>query len=135
MAFLRAIASAFVNYFNFRGRANRREFWYWLGFVILLWLVLLYADLNYIAPMLGYMPMEEGVPNYLSDGWLLIAAIPTLSLIVRRMHDHDEPGWKALHHPAAELLAGRQGRQEPQPLRLTLRPLPPINARRMFLPS
>jgi uncharacterized membrane protein YhaH (DUF805 family) len=96
MAFLRAIASAFVNYFNFRGRANRREFWYWLGFVILAWLLLLYVDLNYMAPLLGYMPMEEGVPDYLSNGWLLVAAIPTLSLIVRRMHDHDEPGWKAL---------------------------------------
>ena len=96
MAFLQAIASAFVNYFNFRGRSNRREFWYWIGFCLLMWLVLLYVDLNTIAPMLGYMPMEEGVPNYLSDGWLVLIAIPTLSLIVRRMHDHDEPGWKAL---------------------------------------
>ncbi len=96
MAFLRAIGSAIVNYFNFRGRANRREFWYWLGFVILLWLALLYADLNYVSAWLGYLPMEDGAPRYLSNGWLLFSIIPTVSLLVRRMHDHDEPGWKAL---------------------------------------
>jgi uncharacterized membrane protein YhaH (DUF805 family) len=96
MAFLRAIGSALLNYFNFRGRANRREFWFWIIFVALVWLGALYVDLNYVGTWLGYMPMEDGAPRPLSQGWLALSLIPTLSVLVRRMHDHDEPGWKAL---------------------------------------
>jgi uncharacterized membrane protein YhaH (DUF805 family) len=42
------------------------------------------------------MPMEDGAPRPLSQGWLALSFIPSLSILVRRMHDHDEPGWKAL---------------------------------------
>ena len=40
MNFVDAIASGFKNYFNFKGRASRSEFWYWVLFTILLSLVL-----------------------------------------------------------------------------------------------
>lgn len=96
MAFFSAIVSAIRNYINFSGRANRREFWFWTGFAIVVWLALLQADLDIVGPWLGFLPMEDGAPRYLSNGWLLFAALPTLSVLVRRMHDHDEPGWKAL---------------------------------------
>lgn len=96
MAFITAVASAIRNYFNFSGRANRREFWFWAGFALLMWLALLTVDLNWIGPWLGYMPMEDGAPRPLSMAWLGFIAIPSLSILVRRMHDHDEPGWKAL---------------------------------------
>jgi len=96
MAFLNAIVSALRNYFNWRGRANRREFWFWLGFAIVVWLGLLYADLNFVPPWLGYMPMEDGAPQPLNLAWLAFCASPTVMLVIRRMHDHDEPGWKAL---------------------------------------
>ncbi len=85
-----------MNYFNFRGRANRREFWYWLGFVILLWLVLLYVDLNYVSRVARISAdgrRRAALPFQRLADFLVI---PTLSLLVRRMHDHDEPGWKAL---------------------------------------
>jgi len=93
MRLLRAIHSAIVNAFNFRGRGGRTDFWIWLLFVILVWFVALYLDLTYIPPMLGYMPMEQGAPRPLSIGWALLCIIPTLSLMVRRMHDHDRSGW------------------------------------------
>ena len=103
MSFLRAIASAIRNYFNFSGRANRREFWYWILFALAMWLLLLQIDLLYWLPIddllaerTGYMPMEEGAPQPLNLAWLAFCVIPTLSLIVRRVHDHDQPAWKAL---------------------------------------
>ncbi len=96
MAFVRAILSAIRNSFNFSGRANRREFWFWLIFVVAGYLLTLYLDLTYMGPYFGYLPMEEGAPQPLHWIWLALCAIPTLSLIFRRVQDHDKPGYMAL---------------------------------------
>src|SRR5210317_719202 len=40
MSFIGAIQSGFRNYFNFKGKASRREFWYWILFTVLLGLVI-----------------------------------------------------------------------------------------------
>ncbi len=96
MSFIRAIVSGFRNYLNFSGRANRREFWYWIGFAALAWLLLLWVDLNFVGPWQGYLPMEDGAPRPLSWGWLALVVLPTLSVLVRRVHDHNQPGWMAL---------------------------------------
>ena len=96
MSFLRAIISAIRNYANFSGRSNRREFWYWLAFAILVWGVLLQIDIRYFATYFDYLPFEEGAPRYLSWAWVVFCILPTITLIVRRVHDHDKPGWMAL---------------------------------------
>lgn len=96
MSFFRAIASAIINYFNFRGRAGRTEFWFWVMFAAAVWLLALWLDLTFVPPYLGYMPMEDGAPRPLSLGWLVLCIIPTISIIVRRMHDNDRSGWWAL---------------------------------------
>lgn len=118
MSFLPSIVSALRNCFNFRGRANRREFWYWLAFVVLVYLLIRYFELYYVTGWAGYLPYEEvpqfpawlsdnawlaekltwlpGYLTWLSWGWLVICIPPTASLIVRRVHDHDRPGWMAL---------------------------------------
>jgi uncharacterized membrane protein YhaH (DUF805 family) len=96
MPFLRAIVSAFARAFDFRGRANRREFWFFLLFAVVVWLALLTFDLDYMAERLGFMPMEEGAPRYFSNAWALICLVPLASLIVRRVHDHGFSGWWAL---------------------------------------
>lgn len=98
MSFLHAVLSALRNFANFRGRANRREFWFWIAFVLIVYLLLRYFELNVLTPMAGYLPYEE-VPGYLSWtswGWLIVSVLPTLALIVRRVHDHDRSGWLAL---------------------------------------
>ena len=97
-SFFNAIISAFRNIANFRGRANRREFWFWILFVVVVYLLVRYLELDVLTPMAGYLPYEE-VPGYLSWpswGWLIFCVLPTASLIVRRVHDHDRPGWMAL---------------------------------------
>src|SRR5688572_16037792 len=96
MSFIPSIVSAFRNYFNFRGRANRREFWYWILFVILIWLVLLTVDLFYVAPLRGFAPFEQGAGFPISNAWLLLCLIPTAALVARRVHDHNISAWWAL---------------------------------------
>ncbi|MFZ1812969.1 MAG: DUF805 domain-containing protein [Rhizobiaceae bacterium] len=96
MSFINAIVSGFARAFNFSGRANRRDFWFFLGFAVIAWLALLQFDLQYMADYLGFLPGEDGVPRYFSTGWLVICALPLVSLVVRRVHDHDKPGWMAL---------------------------------------
>lgn len=95
MKLVRAIGLAIANYFNFSGRAGRTDFWIWLFFAVLVWFGTLQLDLWYIPVWfdIGYMPMEEGLPRYLSTAWAIFCIIPTLSLMVRRMHDHDRQGW------------------------------------------
>jgi uncharacterized membrane protein YhaH (DUF805 family) len=118
MSFIRAVVSALRNFANFNGRANRREFWYWLAFVVIVYLLIRYFELNVLTRWSDLMPYEEPpqfpawllehawltdnltwLPDYLtwiSWGWLIICILPTLSLVIRRVHDHDQPGWMAL---------------------------------------
>lgn len=96
MSFLRTIGKAIANAANFRGRANRREFWHFLAFAIVGWLAALTFDLFYLAEKLGFMAMEEDAPRYVSNAWLLLSLLPLASLVVRRMHDHDRTGYLAL---------------------------------------
>ena len=96
MAFIKAVSSGFRNYANFSGRANRREFWNWLGFVIIIWLVMLWIDASIVGPMRGFAAYESGAGTWLANLWLLICLLPTVSLIVRRVHDHGFSGYWAL---------------------------------------
>ena len=96
MRFVAAIGSAIRNYARFSGRANRREFWYFAGFVVLVWLLALLADLYVVAPMRGFMPMEDGAGTPVANAWLLLCLVPMVTVTVRRVHDHDRPGWMAL---------------------------------------
>lgn len=96
MKFFKAVISAFRNIFDYTGRSNRREFWYWAGFVVIVWLLCRAVDLAVIAPMRGFAAYEQGAGAPLSNLWLLICILPTLALIVRRVHDHGKSGWWAL---------------------------------------
>jgi hypothetical protein len=49
MGFTDAIKTCFRNYLGFSGRAGRSEYWYWMLFVILLWIVALLLDLTVLA--------------------------------------------------------------------------------------
>ncbi len=70
------IQKAFINYANFKGRANRKEFWYFLLFNFLF--TILFRILN--IPILTFI-------------YSLIIIVPLLSLNVRRLHDVNMSGW------------------------------------------
>ncbi|MGI9402547.1 MAG: DUF805 domain-containing protein, partial [Rhizobiaceae bacterium] len=95
MKFIKSIFSAFRNMFNFSGRANRRDFWFWVLFAIAVYLICRIVDLKIVAPMMGYLPYEEVDSSPVSTIWLIICILPTISLIYRRVQDHGKPGWMA----------------------------------------
>lgn len=94
MNFLDAIASGFKNYFNFKGRASRSEFWYWVLFTILLSLVLgtIETVLWPAAPidsedLEAVLNATLSAPTPLTSLANLLLFIPGLSVTARRFHD------------------------------------------------
>ena len=81
MKFVEAIKSGFKNYVNFKGRAARSEYWYWILFVILASIVLQILD----TAILGYF--------FLSVLFSLATFLPSLTVGVRRLHDIDRSGF------------------------------------------
>ncbi|MEY3972343.1 MAG: hypothetical protein RLY84_736 [Actinomycetota bacterium] len=92
MSFADAVVSGFRNYFNFRGRASRSEFWYWFLFTILISIVA-----TTVESVLWPVPMAQDewlqLQNTLSQptpitNFLAIALlVPNLSVTARRFHD------------------------------------------------
>lgn len=101
--FLRAVRSGFVQYFNFRGRSTRSEFWYFMLGWILLYLIVAAIDQTAMGPVLNLsdLPFYEFIPYSYVDqqvGWLTflyrpLTAIPTIAVTVRRLHDAGKSGW------------------------------------------
>ena len=70
----------FVKYFDFRGRANRAEYWQYIG-------------LQFgIGVVLGIL--RQGHGSYLISAiWSLATLIPSIAVGVRRYHDINRTGW------------------------------------------
>jgi len=80
MSFGNSIATCFRKYAEFKGRASRAEYW---------WFVL-FAILAYIAAGIVATALENAAPTVLL---LLGLLLPSLSVAVRRLHDTGRPGW------------------------------------------
>jgi uncharacterized membrane protein YhaH (DUF805 family) len=76
-----AYRQAFSNYAKFKGRSNRAEYW---------WFFL--ANLI-IALILTFVLGSGSNLTLLSDLFELAVFVPTLSLLVRRLHDTGRSGW------------------------------------------
>jgi len=82
---------AITNYFNFSGRARRKEYWMYLLFsgifsiVAMILDLVLGIDFSFYEQSLGYGPIYIIVSLF---HW-----IPTMSANVRRLHDSDRSGW------------------------------------------
>ena len=81
MTFAEAIQSVLKNYANFSGRARRSEYWYWnlamfIGYVLL--------------AIVGRFSDALGVVIGLA---FLASVIPSITVLVRRLHDVDKRGW------------------------------------------
>lgn len=80
-------------YAHFHGRMTRSQYFRWLGFLLVVYIVCAWVDLRFIAPLLGYLPFEEVEEQYLTVAAGLLFAVPWLSSNVRRLHDVNRSGW------------------------------------------
>lgn len=81
---------ALKKYAVFSGRSRRMEFWYFVLFNLVVYIVL-----SLIDGLLGTYNIVSGV-GLLSGIYGLAVLIPTLALWVRRLHDIDRTGWWVL---------------------------------------
>ena len=93
MSFVGAISSGFKNFVNFKGKASRSQYWYWVLFTLLLALVL-----GTIEGVIWPTAATTGDPvtdiQSLSTDFTplttissLVLFLPNLSILARRLHD------------------------------------------------
>ncbi len=99
MDILDAVKAAFQQYFDFKGRASRAAFWYFMAFMI--------AGLSLLPFLDGFLfdtgPVPQAGPwasfgftvahGPLSALFGLIVLMPWLSVSTRRLHDIGRTGW------------------------------------------
>ncbi len=100
MNLIQSIKSAYKNYWNFRGRASRSEFWYFYLFEILGWIILSAVEVTLTA-IFAYQQSLVSTPILFAI-WVLrilfyiFNLIPNLFLTIRRLHDTNHSGWFVL---------------------------------------
>ena len=115
VGFMDSFGLYWKNYFKFKGRASRSEFWY-----AVLWLLIIDVASSILQNVSGFSAWREAkafnflygdvlgyvdVPEITSfmlitaiivGLWGLVSLIPKLSLAIRRLHDIGKSGWWAL---------------------------------------
>lgn len=89
VTFMDATRWAFEKYFDFSGRAQRAEYWWFFLFTLIASVILGIAD----AMIFGWSE-DDIMP--ISTIFSLAVVIPSLSVGWRRMHDIDRSGWWTL---------------------------------------
>jgi len=89
---------AMTNYFNFRGRTARAEFWLFYFMLYVLSLITYFLDKAF-----GTASVHGG--GLLSGLFVLFNVVPQVAVGVRRMHDTDHSGWWLLLPPVAFVFA------------------------------
>lgn len=96
MSFKDAIKTCFSKYADFSGRARRSEYWYWTLFNILVSAIL--GGINGgITSAINLGSAGDLKANLMSSGlaglWSIAVLIPSLAVVVRRLHDVGKSGW------------------------------------------
>ena len=97
----------FKDYANFKGRASRAELWYFLLFWSIFYVIIILIDrqIGYNFISLKDLPLNEYLPigKFYSDVGILVffyrplTIIPSIAVIVRRLHDMNMSGkWTLL---------------------------------------
>jgi uncharacterized membrane protein YhaH (DUF805 family) len=83
-----AVRRVLGNYAQFKGRAPRSEYWW---FVLAMWLLLI--SVVFVGAIAG---LSDEALDGLSMLAVLALLLPHLAVMVRRLHDTDRTGWWAL---------------------------------------
>ena len=89
MYFDEAISSAFKKYVVFKGRARRKEFWYFTLLVATISAIAVAIDFRFIIKESYSFP-------YIGSITSAICLLPSLAITVRRLHDIGKSGWNCL---------------------------------------
>jgi len=81
---------AIEGYFDFMGRAPRAQFGWWFLFLIAGYVGTLWVDMAFIDQQQG----ADTVPSFVL--FMTATLVPTLSLMIRRLHDAGYHGWVSL---------------------------------------
>ena len=94
------------NYTLFKGRASRTEFWYFILYWAIFYVIVIAVDrvLGFNVINLKTLPFSEYIPlaNLFEEVGLLtviyrpLTILPSLAVISRRLHDINRSGWWCL---------------------------------------
>ena len=94
------------NYTLFKGRASRTEFWYFILYWSIFYVIIIAVDrvLGFNVINLKTLPFSEYIPlaNLFEEVGLLtviyrpLTILPSLAVISRRLHDINRSGWWCL---------------------------------------
>lgn len=84
MSFFEAVAACLSRYADFKGRAARAEFWWFM-----LFLLLASAFVNQMT--MSFFGATSA--NVVSSIFFLAMVVPTISVSARRLHDMNHTGW------------------------------------------
>lgn len=90
MNFIQSVKTCFRTYAVFKGRATRSEFWWFQLFVIIFTFAAYLIDIS----ILGFSP--DATVSPVSTLSMALLALPSLSVMARRLHDIGWSGWVQL---------------------------------------
>ena len=88
MKFGEAVDSVLVkNYFNFKGKASRSEYWWFLLFMIISGFAASLVEIIAVSASQGSSFNQENFYPYFTMLYMVFLFLPALSVSVRRFHD------------------------------------------------
>lgn len=80
MSFVQSIQTCFSKFTTWEGRAGRAEYWWWILFTLIIYVVGVVIDVALKSP----------IPTILL---ILVLLLPSIAVLVRRLHDTGRSGW------------------------------------------
>lgn len=98
MEFKEAVKSVFSKYAVFSGRATRSEYWYFYLFSVLVQvgIYVVFGLLGLIFGGIDGMGASYNIANGASTLFGLAILVPSLAVMVRRLHDTSRSAWNLL---------------------------------------
>ena len=93
MTFSDSIQNVLLNFAEFRGRATRSEYWYWVLFALCLQVLFQIVDGLVSAPLMGFPSFALDAGRPISVLGMIALLPPTLAVGCRRLHDVGRSGW------------------------------------------
>ena len=84
MSFIESITVCFKKYFDFKGRASRSEFWYFMLF---------YYGVSFFLIFMSNILNSDALAGLGLLFYFILGLIPALAVCVRRLHDINKSGW------------------------------------------